>query len=56
MPKSDLTELAVRLEEFLGCPHDAAARMPYTRIMELDERESYPYEFVQMLRGWGVPE
>ncbi|MGF1241617.1 acyl-CoA dehydrogenase family protein [Streptomyces sp. 2-6] len=56
MPKSDLTELAVRLEEFLGCPHDAAGRMPYTRIMELDERESYPYEFVQMLRGWGVPE
>ncbi|MFF4764731.1 acyl-CoA dehydrogenase family protein [Streptomyces sp. NPDC001292] len=56
MPKHDLTELAARLEDFLGCPHDPAGRMPYTKIMELDERESYPYEFVQMLRGWGVPE
>ncbi|MFF9819246.1 acyl-CoA dehydrogenase family protein [Streptomyces sp. NPDC014006] len=56
MPKSDLTRLAAGLEEFLGCPHDPAGRMPYARIMELDERESYPYEFVQMLRGWGVPE
>ncbi|MFF3909741.1 acyl-CoA dehydrogenase family protein [Streptomyces sp. NPDC001848] len=56
MPKADLTALAARLEEFLGCPHDPASRMPYARIMELDERESYPYEFVQMLRGWGVPE
>lgn len=56
MPKADLTALAARLEEFLGCPHDPAGRMPYSRVMELDERESYPYEFVQMLRGWGVPE
>ncbi|MGW7528426.1 acyl-CoA dehydrogenase family protein [Streptomyces sp. NPDC054783] len=56
MPKGDLTALAARLEEFLGCPHAPSSRMPYARIMELDERESYPNEFVQMLRGWGVPE
>ncbi|WP_055494967.1 acyl-CoA dehydrogenase family protein [Streptomyces sp. TP-A0356] len=56
MPKADLSALAARLEEFLGCPHDPAGRMPYSRIMELDERESYPYEFVNLLRLWGVPE
>jgi alkylation response protein AidB-like acyl-CoA dehydrogenase len=56
MPKADLTALAARLEAHLGDPHDPAARMPFTRIMELDEREEYPHEFVGDLRGWGVPE
>ncbi|MFD8393988.1 acyl-CoA dehydrogenase family protein [Streptomyces sp. NPDC059680] len=56
MPKGDLTALAARLEDHLGDPHDPGSRMPYARIMELDERESYPYEFVNLLRLWGVPE
>ncbi|EDY45342.1 acyl-CoA dehydrogenase family protein [Streptomyces sp. SPB074] len=56
MPRTDLTALAVRLEEFLGCPHDDSSAMPFRRVLELDERESYPYEFVNPLRAWGVPE
>lgn len=56
MPKADLTALAARLEAHLGDPHDPDARMPFARIMEHDEREAYPYQFVNMLRHWGVPE
>ncbi|WP_333767292.1 acyl-CoA dehydrogenase family protein [Streptomyces sp. IBSBF 2435] len=56
MPKADLTALAARLEAHLGDPHDPAARMPFTQVMELDEREEYPHEFVNDLRRWGVPE
>ncbi|WP_371664445.1 acyl-CoA dehydrogenase family protein [Streptomyces sp. NBC_00280] len=54
MPKSDLTELAGRLERHLGDPHDPASRMPYTRVLEYDEREDYPYEFVNLLQRWGA--
>ncbi len=54
MPKSDLTQLARRLERHLGDPHDPASRMPYTRVLEYDEREDYPYEFVNLLQRWGA--
>lgn len=56
MPKADLTELATRLEEHLGDPHDPDSRMSYRTILEYDEREAYPYDFVGALRAWGVPE
>ncbi|MEE1931391.1 acyl-CoA dehydrogenase family protein [Streptomyces sp. TRM 70351] len=56
MPKADLTDLAARLEAHLGDPHDPAGRMPFTRILDHDEREEYPHPFVNLLRGWGVPE
>ncbi|MFF3909742.1 hypothetical protein ACFYZJ_28040 [Streptomyces sp. NPDC001848] len=56
MAKADLTALAARLEEFLGCLHDRAGRMPYARFTEPYERESRPYEYLQLLRGWAVPE
>jgi alkylation response protein AidB-like acyl-CoA dehydrogenase len=56
MPKADLTELAVRLEEHLGDPHDPDSAMSYRTILEYDERETYPYDFVGALRAWGVPE
>jgi hypothetical protein len=56
MPKADLTALAARLEEFLGCLHDPAGRMSYARITELDEPDSRPHEFLPLLRGWAVPE
>ncbi|MFF4209093.1 hypothetical protein ACFYZE_06985 [Streptomyces sp. NPDC001796] len=56
MPKADLTALAARLEEFLGCLHDPAGRMPYARIVGLDERESHSDELLHLLRGWAVPE
>lgn len=54
MPKEDLTELARRLESHLGDPHDPASRMPYARVLEYDEREDYPYEFVNLLQRWGA--
>ncbi|MFG3294104.1 acyl-CoA dehydrogenase [Streptomyces sp. NPDC048179] len=54
MPKKDLTELARRLERHLGDPHDPASRMPYAKVLEYDEREGYPYEFVNLLQRWGA--
>ncbi|MDX3456519.1 acyl-CoA dehydrogenase [Streptomyces sp. ME02-8801-2C] len=54
MPKSDLTELAGRLERDLGDPHDPSSRMPYTRVLEHDEQEDHPTEFVHLLQRWGA--
>ncbi|WP_053745382.1 acyl-CoA dehydrogenase [Streptomyces sp. NRRL WC-3618] len=54
MPKADLTELAGRLERDLGDPHDPTSRMPYTRVLEHDEHEDHPYEFVHLLQRWGA--
>lgn len=54
MPKKDLTELARGLERHLGDPHDPASRMPFARVLEYDEREDYPYEFVNLLQRWGA--
>ncbi|MFI7068351.1 acyl-CoA dehydrogenase family protein [Kribbella sp. NPDC050124] len=56
MPKADLTELARSLEDHLGDPHDPDSRMPFARILELDEREEYPYPFVNLLQRWGALE
>ncbi|WP_312876541.1 acyl-CoA dehydrogenase [Streptomyces bohaiensis] len=56
MPTADLTDLAQRLERHLGDPHDPDSRMPFARILELDEREEYPYPFVNLLHRWGVHE
>ncbi|MET9427801.1 MULTISPECIES: acyl-CoA dehydrogenase family protein [unclassified Streptomyces] len=56
MPKADLTTLAARLEAHLGDPHDPVSRMPFATILDHDEREEYPYPFVNLLRRWGVPE
>ncbi|WP_018564628.1 acyl-CoA dehydrogenase family protein [Streptomyces sp. PsTaAH-124] len=54
MPKSDVTELAASLEEYLGDPHDAAGRMPFAQILDHDVRGEYPYQFVALLRRWGL--
>ncbi|MFC4030066.1 acyl-CoA dehydrogenase [Streptomyces polygonati] len=56
MPKPDLTELADRLERHLGDPHDTAVPMSFARVLDLDEREEYPYTFVNLLQRWGVHE
>ncbi|MEV1067405.1 acyl-CoA dehydrogenase family protein [Streptomyces sp. NPDC050263] len=53
MPKKDLTQLARRLESHLGDPHDPGSRMPFARVLEYDEREDYPYEFVNLIQRWG---
>lgn len=54
MPKADLTELARRLEQHLGDPHAPDSRMPFARVLELDEREEYPYPYVNLLLRWGA--
>ncbi|MCX4748427.1 acyl-CoA dehydrogenase family protein [Kitasatospora sp. NBC_01287] len=56
MPYQELAKLAAELEAHLGDPHDPASRLPFTRILDLDEREEYPYVFVNLLQRWGVPE
>jgi alkylation response protein AidB-like acyl-CoA dehydrogenase len=56
VPKEDLTELARNLEGHLGDPHDPDSPMPFERILELDEREEYPYGFVNLLHRWGLQE
>ncbi|MFI1399290.1 acyl-CoA dehydrogenase family protein [Streptomyces sp. NPDC020681] len=56
MSKAELMELAAQLEEHLGDPHDEGSRMPFTRVMDHDEHEEYPFGFVSRLRRWGVHE
>ncbi|KQV19132.1 acyl-CoA dehydrogenase family protein [Kitasatospora sp. Root107] len=56
MPKADLTELAARLEAHLGDPHDPSSLMPFDQILDHDEREEFPYAFVNLLQRWGVHE
>ncbi|MEW1906914.1 acyl-CoA dehydrogenase family protein [Kitasatospora sp. NPDC085895] len=56
MPKPELDKLAAELEAHLGDPHDPASRMPFERILDHDEREEYPYPFVNLLQRWGVHE
>ncbi|MFJ7073627.1 acyl-CoA dehydrogenase family protein [Streptomyces sp. NPDC098781] len=54
MSKSDVSVLAASLEEYLGDPHDANSRMPFTQILDHDVRGEYPYQFVALLRRWGL--
>ncbi|MET9734665.1 acyl-CoA dehydrogenase family protein [Streptomyces sp. NPDC006458] len=54
MSKSDVTELATRLEEYLGDPHDSGSRMPFAQILDHDVRGEYPYQFVSLLRRWDL--
>ncbi|MFI6344267.1 acyl-CoA dehydrogenase family protein [Streptomyces sp. NPDC050560] len=54
LSRSDVVELAARLEEFLGDPHDADSRMPFAQVLAHDVSGEYPYQFVALLRRWGV--
>ena len=56
MHKAYLTNLAAEFEAYLGDPHDPGSRMPFSRILELDEAGQYPYSFVSQLRRWGTHE
>lgn len=53
---SDLIGVLADLEAYLGDPHDPASRLPYQKILDLDEREEYPHELVAQLRRWGLHE
>ncbi|MFE0461790.1 acyl-CoA dehydrogenase family protein [Kitasatospora sp. NPDC058965] len=56
MLHQELAKLAAELEDHLGDPQDPSSRMPFERILAADEREEYPYPFVNLLQRWGVPE
>lgn len=56
MPACELIHLAQSLEEHLGDPHTPTSRMPYADILRWDEREEYPYPFINLLQRWGVHE
>ncbi|MDX2814306.1 acyl-CoA dehydrogenase family protein [Streptomyces sp. NPDC006207] len=51
---TDLPALMADLERHLGSPNDPAGPMPYARVLDLDEREAYPHEFVDLLASWGL--
>ncbi|MCX5063057.1 MULTISPECIES: acyl-CoA dehydrogenase family protein [unclassified Streptomyces] len=53
MSQAELTELAERLEQYLGDPRDPASRMSFPAVLDHDERDSFPYAFVSMLHRWG---
>ncbi|MET8897998.1 acyl-CoA dehydrogenase [Streptomyces albogriseolus] len=56
MTVDDLVALAEGLEDHLGDPHDAGARMPFSKVLSFDEREEFPYELTDLLQAWGVHE
>ncbi|MFF3850886.1 acyl-CoA dehydrogenase family protein [Streptomyces sp. NPDC002328] len=56
MSKAELVALAAELERYLGDPYDAGSRMSFARVLAVDEREEYPFSFVNQLRRFGVHE
>lgn len=54
MTVSRMISLAEDLERYLGDPHDSSSGMSFQRILELDEREEYPDELVDLVHRWGV--
>lgn len=54
MTVSHMTSLLEEFEDYFGDPRDPAAQLSFQRILELDEREDYPYELVNTLQAWGV--
>lgn len=56
MTVSPMISLAEALETYLGDPHDDASRMPFSRVLEHDEREEYPYGLISVLQSWGLHE
>jgi alkylation response protein AidB-like acyl-CoA dehydrogenase len=53
---SDLIGILTDFEEYLGDPYDPTSRLPYAKILDLDEREEYPHELIVHLRRWGLHE
>lgn len=56
MAVSPMITLAEDLEEYLGDPHDSTALMPFSRVLEYDEREEFPYGLITPLQAWGLHE
>lgn len=56
MAVSPMITLSEELEEYLGDPHDDTARMPFSRVLEHDEREEFPHGLVNVLQAWGLHE
>ncbi|MGJ7908316.1 acyl-CoA dehydrogenase [Actinopolyspora sp. H202] len=56
MTVENMIELAGSLEAHLGDPHDDTSRIPFSRILDLDEREQVPHEPLNVLWRWNVHE
>jgi alkylation response protein AidB-like acyl-CoA dehydrogenase len=50
MTVKQITELCERLERYLGDPHDPDSLLSIAKVLDSDEREEYPFEFVDALR------
>jgi alkylation response protein AidB-like acyl-CoA dehydrogenase len=53
---ADLARLVEDLERHLGDPRDPESPMSFARVLDLDEREEYPHEFVAVAQRWGAHE
>ncbi|MFD8792374.1 acyl-CoA dehydrogenase family protein [Streptomyces vinaceus] len=51
---TDLPALMADLERHLGDPFAQDGPMPFSRVLDMDEREEYPHEFVDLLASWGL--
>src|SRR5262249_13943895 len=56
MTVNQMITITEELERYLGDPHDPASRMPFERVLDLDEREEFPFELVGVLQRWGMHE
>ncbi|RCG30286.1 acyl-CoA dehydrogenase [Sphaerisporangium album] len=54
MTVKEQVAVAEELERYLGDPHDPASPMSFAKIIDLDEREEFPYELVGLLQRWQV--
>ncbi|MEU9887714.1 acyl-CoA dehydrogenase family protein [Sphaerisporangium sp. NPDC051011] len=54
MTVKEQVAVAEELERYLGDPHDPASPMSFAKILDLDEREEFPYELVGLLQSWQV--
>ncbi|WP_405666430.1 acyl-CoA dehydrogenase family protein [Streptomyces sp. NBC_01166] len=51
---TDLPALMADLERHMGDPFDEDGPLSFGRVLELDEQETYPDEFVDLLASWGL--
>ncbi len=56
MAVENLIDLAERLEDHLGDPHDDSGSMSFQRLLRYDEQEEYPHEPTSLLQRWGIQE
>ncbi|MEU5692907.1 acyl-CoA dehydrogenase family protein [Actinosynnema sp. NPDC020468] len=56
MTVEKMVALNEELERYLGDPHDPESPMSFAKILDLDEREEFPFELVGVLQRWRLHE